>query len=144
MQQIIPTPEAEDYMIVMAAKETEKKTVQGARKHRHRLRQEFWTKALEEFRARNVSRFEKISPSSEHWLSCATGVSGCNYFLIFSKKEARVELYLQRSVAAENKWIFDRLERKRQELDGRFGTELRWHRLDERKASRISYWGLCS
>ena len=112
LQQIIPTPEAEDYMIVMAAKETEEKTAQGARKRRHSLRQAFWTKALEELRARDVSRFDNISPSTQRWLSSATGVSGCTYNLIFLRAEARVELLLQRSMLKENKWIFDQLVKK--------------------------------
>ena len=137
LQQIIPTPEAADFMIGMAAKDSEEKYDQGARKRTQRLRHAFWTTALEELRARGVSRFENISPSNEHWLSSATGVSGCAYNLIFSKTEARVELSLQRSDAAENKWIFDALEREKQEIEGRFGDELRWQRLDERKASRI-------
>ena len=139
LQQIIPTPEAADFMIGMAAKDSEEKSVQGARKRSQRLRHAFWTTALEELRARSVSRFENISPSNDHWLGCATGVSGCAYNLIFSKTETRVELYLQRSDGAENKWIFDALEREKQEIEGRFGGELHWQRLDERKASRISY-----
>ena len=49
-----------------------------------------------------------------------------------------MELYLQRS-QAENKWMFDRLERKRQEMEERFGAELQWQRLDDKKASRICY-----
>ena len=83
---------------------------------------------LEELRRRGVSRYENISPSKDHWLASATGVSGCAYNLIFSKNEARVELYLQRS-QAENKWIFDHLERKRQEIEERFGAELQWLRI---------------
>lgn len=126
-------------MIGMAAKDSEEKSVQSARKRRQRLRHAFWTKALEELRARSVSRFENISPSNDYWLGCGTGVSGCAYNLVLSKTEARVELYLQRSSAAENKWIFDELEREKQEIEGRFCDELRWQRLDERKASRISY-----
>ena len=110
LQQIIPTPEAADYMIGMAAKESEEKSVQGTQKHRHGLRRAFWTKTLDELRGRGVSRYENISPSKDHWLASATGVSGCGYNLIFSKNEARVELYLQRPQATENKWIFDRLE----------------------------------
>ena len=139
LRQIIPTPEAADYMIGMAAKDSEAQSVEGARKRSDRVRHAFWTKALEELRTRSVSRFENISPSADHWLSCATGVSGCAYSLIFLKNEARVELTLQRSVTEENKWIFDRLQRERQEIEGRFGDELRWQRLDERKSSRISY-----
>ena len=102
LQQIIPTPEAADYMIGMATKESEEKSVQGTQKHRHELRRAFWTRTLEELRARSVSRYENISPSKDHWLASATGVSGCGYNLIFSKNEARVELYLQRPQATEN------------------------------------------
>ena len=139
LQQIIPTPEAADYMIGMAAKDSETQSVEGARKRSERVRHAFWTKALEELRARNVSRFENISPSSDHWLSCATGVSGCVYNLIFLKNEARVELSLQRPVTEENKWMFDRLEEEKQEVERRFDDQLRWQRLEERKSSKISY-----
>ena len=138
LQQIIPTPEAADYMIGMAAKESEEKSVQGTQKRRHEMRRAFWTRTLEELRRRGVSRYENIGPSQAHWLASASSVSGCAYNLIFSKNEARVELYLKRS-QADNKWIFDRLERKRQEIEERFGAELRWQRLDEKKASRICY-----
>ena len=138
LRQIIPTPEAADFMIGMADKDTEAQSVESARKRSDKPRHAFWTKALEALRARNVSRFENISPSTDHWLSCATGVSGCNYSLIFLKNAARVELQLQRSATEENKWIFDRLEAEKQEVEGRFGKELLWQRLDERKSSRIS------
>ena len=139
LQQIIPTPESADFMIGVAAKDSEAQSVEGARKRSHRVRHAFWTKALEELRARNVSRFENISPSRDHWLSCATGVSGCGYSLIFLKSEARVELTLQRSATDENKWMFDQLEGARKEVEGRFGGELRWQRLNERKSSKISH-----
>ena len=139
LQQIIPTPEAADYMIGMAAKDTEAQSVEGARKRRHRLRHAFWTKALEGLRACNVTRFENISPSTDSWLGCATGVSGCRYNMNFLKNEARVELTLERSATEENKWVFDRLHGERQEIQTRFGDELRWLRLDERKKSKIQY-----
>ena len=50
LQQIIPTPEAADYMIGMAAKDSETQSVEGARKRSDRVRHAFWTKALEELR----------------------------------------------------------------------------------------------
>ena len=139
LQQIIPTPEAADFMIGMAAKDSEVQSVEAARKRSDRVRHAFWMKALEELRAHNVSRFENISPSNDHWLSCATGVSGCVYSLVFLKNEARVDVTLQRSVAEENKWIFDRLEEERQEIEDRFGDTLHWQRLDESKRSKICY-----
>lgn len=139
LRQIIPTSEAADYMISVAAKVSEAQSVEGARKRSERLRHAFWTRALEEFRARDVSRFEKFSPSKEYWLSCGTGVTGCTYALVMKKDAVRVELYLQRSAAEENKWLFDRLAEARQEREGQFGAELCWMRLDAKKASRICY-----
>ena len=138
LQQIIPTPEAADYMIGMAAKESEEKSVQGTQKRRHEMRRAFWTRTLKELERRSVTRYENIGPSNEHWLASAAGVSGCSYNLISSKNEARVELYLQRS-QTDNKWIFDQLEQKRQEIEEQFGAELQWQRMDEKKASRICY-----
>ena len=139
LQQIIPTPEAADYMIGIADKESEEKSSQRKQKQSEELRQVFWTKTLEELRTRGVSRYDNISPSRKNWLASPTGVSGCGYNLIFSKNLARVELYLSRTQAAENKWFFDQLERERQEIEGRFGAELQWQRLDDKKACRICY-----
>ena len=49
-----------------------------------------------------------------------------------------MELSLKRS-QTENKWIFDQLEQQKKEIEERFGAELQWHRLDDKKASRICY-----
>ena len=138
LQQIIPMPEAEDYMIGMAAKESEEKSVQGTQERRYEMRRAFWTRTLEELRRRRIPRYENISPSQFHWLASATGVSGCAYNLIFSNCETRVELSLKRT-RAENKWIFDQLEQQKQEIEERFGAEFQWHRLNDKKVSRICY-----
>lgn len=139
LHQIIPTPEEAEYRIGMAEKESELEIHRGTLKRRHVLRNAFWTKALDQLRIKNVSRFKNISPSKDHWLSCATGVSGCSYNLIFLKKEARVELVLQRPDTNENKKIFDKLEQDRERLEESFGTTLQWLRLDGKKSSKICY-----
>ena len=139
LQQIIPTPEAADYMIGMAAKDSEEKSVEGAQRQTHKLRRAFWTQALEALGERDVSLFENKSPSKDSWLSCGAGVSGCAYTLIFSRNQARVELNLQRSDKRENKWLFDLLAQQRTEVEARFGGSLEWLRLDDRKWSRIAF-----
>ncbi len=139
LQQIIPTPEAADFMIGMATKETEEKTAQGAQRRSHKLRLEFWEQTLEALRERGLPRYQNINPTKDHWLSCGTGVSGCAYSLIFGKGEARVELVLQRSSKDENKWVFDQLAKEREEIDATFGEPLDWRRMEDRKSSRIQY-----
>lgn len=139
LRQIIPTPEASDYMIRVAVKESEERSDKSAEERRRELRREFWSRALEKLRDRNVSRYERISPSRDHWLASATGVRSCSYQLIFAKKEARVELVLARPEAEENKWFFDQLGERKGEIEEHFGAKLQWLRLDENKQSRICH-----
>ncbi|MXY48289.1 MAG: DUF4268 domain-containing protein [Gemmatimonadetes bacterium] len=139
LQQIIPTPEAADYMIGMANKESEEKASQRTLTQTQQLRHAFWEKTLEALRARGVSRYENISPSRDHWLASSTGVAGCGYNMIFGKNLARVDLYMTRSQADENKRIFDQLIQEKQDIESRFGKELNWQRLNDKKACRISF-----
>lgn len=137
LNQIIPTPEAADYMIGMATKEKEERSTEDAQRRSHQLRLEFWQQALDQFRVQELTRYQNISPSKDHWLNCATGVSACAYALIFLQREARVELVFQRADSTENKWIFDKLKARQDELEERFCGNLEWIRNNERKSSKI-------
>lgn len=137
LKQIIPTPEAADYMIGMATKEKDERSTEDAQRRSHQLRLEFWGQALDQFRLQGITRYQNISPSKDHWLNCATGLSGCAYSLIFLQHEARVELGFQRADRADNKWIFDKLYARRDELEEKFGADLEWIRNDEKKSSKI-------
>ena len=139
VQQIIPTPEAADFMIGMAAKDSEEKSVEGAQRRSHKLRHAFWTQTLDALRESDVKLFQNVSPSKDHWLNCGTGMSGCAYTLIFTRNEARVQLDLLRPDRSENKWLFDRFMQEREEIESQFGNSLEWLRLDDKKASRIAF-----
>lgn len=139
VQQIIPTPEAAEFMIGMSSKESEEKSAQVTQKGRHKLRLEFWEIALERLRDKGVQLFQNINPSKDHWLSAGSGVRSCPFNLIFSRDEARVELSLQRSDTQENKWLFDQLYAMKDEVEETFGAELDWKRMDDKKSSRIQY-----
>jgi hypothetical protein len=139
LQQIIPTPEAAEFMIGVSSKETEEKSAQVMQKGRHKLRMEFWEQALESLRDQGVVLFQNINPSRDHWLSAGSGVRSCPYNLIFSRDEARVEISLQRADAAENKWLFDQLFAMKEQIEAGFGAPLDWRRMDDKKSSRIQY-----
>ncbi|MBY3118858.1 DUF4268 domain-containing protein [Rhizobium laguerreae] len=139
LQQIIPTPEAADYMIGISSKEVEETNVKGVQTRRHQLRLQFWARALERLRADGITLFANVNPSRDHWLNAGSGVRGCPFTMIFARDEARVEVNLARVDRDENKWLFDQLEADRSAIEGRFGGEMSWLRLDERKQSRISY-----
>lgn len=139
LEQIIPTPEAAEYMIGISQKEAAEKSTEYEAKSRHRIRQEFWTKALEALRSSQTSLFNNISPSKDHWINAGSGISGCPYNLIFGNKVIRVEMQIARGGKAENKYIFDHLLAKKSQIEEAFGHELSWERLDDKKSSYVRY-----
>ncbi|MBX4963974.1 DUF4268 domain-containing protein [Rhizobium binae] len=139
LQQIIPTPEAADYMIGISSKEVEETSAQGVQARRHQVRLQFWARALEKLRADGITLFANVNPSRDHWLNAGSGVGGCPFTIVFARDEVRVEVNLARADRDQNKWLFDRLEADKSAIEARFGGEMSWSRLDERKQSRISY-----
>lgn len=139
VEQVIPTPEAEELMISMSAKGAEEKNTEGVLKSRHTIRLAFWEKAMEAFRKSDCNLYNNINPGKDHWASAGSGVSSCPYQLIFGQKEIRVELNLARADAAENKFLFDELYKAKDKIEQTVGHELDWRRMDDKKASRIQY-----
>jgi hypothetical protein len=139
IEQIIPTPEAEEFMIGMSAKETDQKSTEAELKNAHKLRLAFWEQTLEAMKHSSTTLFNNISPTKDHWLYAGSGVGGVPFTLIFSNKEVRVELTVARSETSENKFIFDQLHKNRTSIEAQFGHVLRWERLDNRKSCRVIY-----
>ena len=139
MEQIIPTPEASDFMIGMMAKEAEEKSASNEQRLSHRLRLEFWDQTLEAFSQSSCDLYNNISPGKDHWLAAGSGLSGMTFNLIFGKSEVRVEFSMARTQAEANKFVFNRLEAQKQEIERIFGAPLIWLRLPNRKACRIQY-----
>jgi len=139
VDQIIPTPEVKELMIGISAKEADEKNTEKELKNRHKIRLAFWEQALETIRGSDCALFNNINPSKDHWLSAGSGVRACPFSLIFGIKEARVEFSMSRSLTDENKFIFDALQQRKQNIEAEFGDDLEWLRLDAKKASRIQY-----
>lgn len=139
LEQIIPTPEAAEYMIGISQKEAAVKTTEKEAKDRHRIRQEFWGKAIEALKASKTNIYNNISPSKDHWIYAGSGVSGCPYSLIFGNKIIRVEMVIARSSKAANKYLFDQLLPCKAQIESAFGHPLSWERLDDKKSCCIRY-----
>ncbi|MCP5356180.1 MAG: DUF4268 domain-containing protein [Rhodobacteraceae bacterium] len=137
IQPVIPTPEAADFMIGMAEKESEEKSAKGVQQRRHKLRLKFWELALRQLRAAGMSRYENVSPSRENWIYCGSGVRSIIFSLAFTQSEARVEVVFGGPDKARNKLLFDELFARRAEFDSAFGTPLKWLRMDDSKMSKI-------
>lgn len=135
IRQIIPVKEAEEYTIKMAEKAQEEQSTQDELKGRYQVRLEFWKQHLQKFN-RKSNLFGNISPSKDNWLSAGTGVSGVGFNFTVSRTYARTEVYMSRSVAEENKFIFDKLLAQKETIENETGA-LEWERLDDKKACRI-------
>jgi len=135
VEQIIPVKEVEEFTIKMAEKAQEDQSTQDELKTRHKLRIEFWKLLLQKFNTKS-HLFSNISPSKDSWISAGSGVSGVGFNFVVSKNYARTEVYMSRSVAEENKFIFDKLKELKTDIEAK--TQLLvWERLDNKKASRI-------
>lgn len=139
IDQIIPTPEAEELMIGISAKEAEEKSTEVVLKNRHSIRLVYWEQVLEVFQNSASQLYDNISPTKDHWLCAGSGVTGCPYSLIFNQKELRVELWLSKSNKDHNKFLFDELVSNKDKIEEQFGHPLEWLRLDDKKQSRIQY-----
>jgi len=139
IRQVIPPPEAEDYMISMAKKEKDELSQSGEIKERHRIRKKFWTEMLDKIKSGECRLYDNINPSTDHWLSAAFGISGLHYSMIFGQKVIRVEFCFTKSDAALNTIGYDWLYTKRHEIEQAFGHKLEWLPLEGKKSCRVQY-----
>ena len=106
---------------------------------RHRLRYEFWKTLLERSKQK-TNLHANISPGTANWIGAGSGVRGLGFNYAVTYKFGQAELYIDRGQGCEeeNKRIFDELQSHKAEIEKDFGDKLRWERLDDRRASRIS------
>ncbi len=138
LEQVIPPPEAADFMVNVAEKEKKEAVVKKTQLKRESLRREFWEQTLAALEKAGINLYSNVSPSDDHWLSTGAGLSGVPFMMIFSQRDIRVELYIGRSSREENKWIFDELLKEKEQIEAVFGREIDWRRIDEKKACRIA------
>jgi Domain of unknown function (DUF4268) len=136
VDQIIPTKDAEEYMIGLASKSLDEVEAAVEEKNRNNVRRQFWTDLLKAAGPK-IPRFASISPNHFHYISAGSGVRGVPFNFVAAKSYGRVELYIDRGDKDENKAIFDELYSQRSSIEGAFGGSLTWERLDQKRAARV-------
>ncbi len=107
---------------------------------RHHLRIRFWQQLLERAKSHGVAIHSSRSPTKEHWIGAGAGKSGLSFnYVVWLKHRTAVELYIDTGDGEKNKRHFDSLAAKREQIEKRFGRELQWERLDQRRASRVRH-----
>ena len=106
------------------------------RPDRDEARFAFWRALLAH--ANEVSDLHsRISANRFNWLGTRRHGQWWNYVVL--QDETRAELYIDAPEARENKALFDALHADRQAVEVEFGVQLSWQRLDDKRASRISF-----
>lgn len=137
IRQIIPAPEAEEFMMGMARKAKSEATAKGGKSRKEGLQINFWTQTLEALRKAGIKQYANISPQGQHWLSCRTGVPDTEFNLIFVNKEVRVEFVFTSALKEQNKAFFDAVHDGKFRIEEKFGEKLTWWCNDEAKQSKI-------
>ena len=136
VEQIIPTPEAEEFMIGLAAKAQDEAAGVDARANRHTIRLAFWADLLKAMTA-STELFSGVSPQRQNWISTGSGVTGIGLNFSATQRYGRVEIFIDVGDKDKNEAILDLLQNHSAEMDRHLPRPLVFERLDEKRACRI-------
>lgn len=138
VSQIIPTPETGDYMIQLAEKSATEEQSATAEAARYARRRAYWDQLLEVAAERNMAVLARKSSSKDNWMTGACGISGVQYSMVITAREARVQFEFVTSDTQMNKRMFDFTQARQDSFEAAFDDPVIWRRMDEAKSSRIA------
>lgn len=131
--------DADPMDLVFYLKDTESEKFAEA--SRYETRKRYWTYALPIIQKQHAHRgtFSNCNPVTSNTESGFFGISGFSISCIANYDSARIDFYMGKSDAAQNKAAFDLLRRHKDEIEDELGISLVWERADEYKASWLCY-----
>lgn len=131
--------EADPMDLVFYLKDTESEKVAEA--SRFEIRKRYWAYALPIIQKQHAHRgtFSNCNPVTSNTESGFFGISGFSISCIANYDAARIDFYMGKSDAAQNKAAFDLLRSHKDEIEEELGISLVWERADEYKASWLCY-----
>lgn len=136
VDQIIPTREAEEYMIGLAAKAQDEAAGAEAQIGRNAVRIAFWTDLLAALRAQ-TELYANVSPSKLNWIAAGSGIRGVTLNLSATRSHARAEIYIDALEKEGNLAILEALEAQAEKMNRHLPHALEFERLDSRRACRV-------
>jgi hypothetical protein len=137
-------PIAAPLFTVISGPSEESKQFGGEKKEyaeRHLLRKEFWANLLEKAKEK-TDLFSNVSAGTHSWIATGAGKSGIRYGFYVTYRNVGCEIYFDRGKEFVepniNKKRFDSMYKHKNEIEKEFGGKLKWERLENRRASRIS------
>jgi hypothetical protein len=105
---------------------------------RHEKRIEFWEGLLKVLN-RRTGLYRNVSASPDNWLSAGAGVSGLTYQIIIRMNNASLQLVIDRRNTDLTKKVFDYFYNNKETIEGVFGYNVIWRRMDGQVSSRIQF-----
>ena len=114
-------------------------SIQGG--NRAIIRKKYWSYALPVIQKRHAHRgaFSNCNPTTSNTEAGFFGIGGFSINCIANYDSARIDFWMGKSDAAENKAAFDILYSHKEEIEKELGISLTWERAEEYKASWLSY-----
>jgi hypothetical protein len=134
IEQIIPLPETQEFMIDAKEKEKEDRTKSKFVADGEKLLQEFWSKIRQELELNNIQFLSNVTPKPEYSYGFWKGHG--KFAMCISRSTIRVELYFSND---QDKKFIDTMINYKEEIENKFNGEIIWQRLENKKASRIKH-----
>ncbi len=104
------------------------------------LYRNYFQQLIDELREKHSFTNAKVG-QPQNWYAFSAGASGVSYNATFVQGEkVRTELYIDFGDIEKNKALFNYLHDRKEEIQDKFGDELVWEPLEEKRASRISVY----
>lgn len=135
VQQVIPLPEASEYIVRIREKAVQERQDKAERESRHSLRLAFWQALLERSFGKS-QLFSGVSASDGTWVAAGSGVGGVHYVYTVRQHSAATLLKLEASKNV-NKARFDWLINRREKIESAINGTVQWKRCDDLKQSYL-------
>ena len=139
LDQIIPVPEAGNYMVTVAEKAQEDEGQSKSNAARHRRRRTYWTAFLERCEQEGVNYFSNKSPGGENWLSTPIGISGGGVVqtVVVTKGDVRAQINLERSNEEANANGYKFLLSHKDQIQAACAEPIQWVEKEGVKTRRL-------
>jgi hypothetical protein len=134
IEQIIPLPETQEFMIDAKVKEREEKVKSKAAAEGAARLLDFWSQLKQELAKRKFPLLDRVSPKGYYDIGSLLGRG--RFAFCIGRYGMRVELYFQQD---KDKKLFDAMKELEEDIIANFDGEITWERLEGKNASRIKH-----
>ena len=119
---------------------TRRRRTEGTTTPRAEAYRNYFQLLIDELREKHKFTGARVG-QPQSWYNFSSGFRGITYAASFAQGErARVEIYIDKGDVGENKELFDWLAENQELIEGEYGEQFEWERLDERRSSRIAIY----